>query len=456
MPAPKDNKAKESKTDKKKESSNSKNKASSKALGNASSKTKISSKQKQSSVEKSTNKTTNKTKIKNTKSSALKQTKPKEKSNSTVNKNFNDNSGQPNPQKEGLTLKKQFKKLWSLIKQFFRLDIVKLFLLGIFLLITIPVIFFFINRPKVQHDINYGITFSNKYSEELGLDWKETYIKILDDLGAKNLRLVAYWDDIESTNDRFDFSDLRWQLAEAEKRDVNVILVVGRKVPRWPECFEPQWWKELQSQELRSIELYEYVEQAAIALKDYDSIKMWQVENEPFFPFGICDPIYKDDILREIDIVRKVDDKERPILVQDSGEGGFWYPSYQMGDYLGISMYRKIWYDFWKVLLGRSIYFQYPLAHWTYKIKADLLRVPYQKIIVTELQAEPWGPGPNHTLSDEETNKSMSRNDFLSTISYAQKAGFKDLYLWGAEWWLWQKEVNNNPFYWDTAKALFN
>ena len=49
----------------------------------------------------------------------------------------------------------------------------------------------------------------------------------------------------------------------------------------------------------------------------------------------------------------------------------------------------------------------------------------------------------------------MSRTDFLETISYAQKTGFKDLYLWGAEWWLWEKQNNGNPFYWDTAKAIF-
>jgi hypothetical protein len=49
----------------------------------------------------------------------------------------------------------------------------------------------------------------------------------------------------------------------------------------------------------------------------------------------------------------------------------------------------------------------------------------------------------------------MSRTDFYATLSYAQNAGFKRLYLWGAEWWLWEKEKNNNPYFWDTAKALF-
>jgi hypothetical protein len=118
-------------------------------------------------------------------------------------------------------------------------------------------------------------------------------------------------------------------------------------------------------------------------------------------------------------------------------------------------MYRKVWYDFWHVFLGNFIYFKYPLAHWTYKIKADLTMVPHQNIIVTELQAEPWGPAVNSQLSLKEKNKTMSRHQFLDTISYAQKAGFKDYYFWGVEWWYWEKYVNNNPYFWDTAAALF-
>ena len=33
----------------------------------------------------------------------------------------------------------------------------------------------------MQKDINYGVTFSNRYAEDLGLDWRETYLAILDD-----------------------------------------------------------------------------------------------------------------------------------------------------------------------------------------------------------------------------------------------------------------------------------
>jgi hypothetical protein len=378
----------------------------------------------------------------------------------TVNskKNIVKTSGNENiTHKKSYWIKSEFKKALRLIKQFFSLKLVRILLVLLLIIVITPVVYFFINRPKVQKEINYGVTFSKKYAEEMGMDWKYVYIKALDDLQVKNLRLTVYWDETEPQNDKFNFDDIKWQLEEAKMREARVILTMGRKVPRWPECFEPQWWKDIENPEIKNIELYDFIEQTTLALKGYDNIFMWQVENEPFWPFGLCEEEFDTEtIKKEIAIVRHIDDKNRPILVQDSGEGGLWKDTYQLGDYLAISMYRKIWYDFWGLLLGRFVYFQYPLAHWTYKIKANLVGVPHEKIFVTELQAEPWGPGANHTLSPEERDKSMSRHDFMSTIIYAQKAGFKDLYLWGVEWWLWEKEVRGEPFYWDTAKAVFN
>lgn len=351
-------------------------------------------------------------------------------------------------------IQKQFDKAWRLLKKFFSIRVIQILLLVLFILAIGPLVLFYFIRPKVQHNINYGVTFSKKYAEQMGLDWRSSYIQILDDLGAKNLRLVAYWDDSERDKDSYNFDDIKWQLNEAEKRNLNVILTVGRKVPRYPECFEPEWWKEMGDEDLKRAELLEYLKVAVNELKGYNAVKMWQVENEPFWPFGECEKTDKETLTQEIKLVRSID-SSRPIIIQDSGEGGLWFETYSFGDYLGISMYRKIWYNFWNIFLGNFIYFQYPLSHWSYKVKATLMGVPMDKIYVTELQAEPWGPGSNHLLDEEEKNKTMSKTDFISTLSYAQKAGFKDLYFWGVEWWLFEKDVHNNPYFWDTAKALF-
>uniref|UniRef100_A0A7C4TLQ1 GH10 domain-containing protein n=1 Tax=candidate division WWE3 bacterium TaxID=2053526 RepID=A0A7C4TLQ1_UNCKA len=341
------------------------------------------------------------------------------------------------------------------IKDFFHLHIIRIILIILIVLVATPVILFIYYKPVPHKKINYGVTFSWKYAAEMGLDWKETYLQTLDDLQARNLRLVVYWEDTEPTKDNYDYSNIKWQLEEADKRNANVILSIGRKVPRYPECFEPKWWRGISSKDIRDQELYEYIKKTVTELKHHSSIKMWQVENEPFWPFGDCPYEFSlEEIKRETALVRDLD-PDRPILSQDSGEGGLWFKTYEIGDYLGISMYRKIWYDFWGIFGGRFVYFQYPLQNWTYAIKAGLVGVPIEKIIVTELQAEPWGPGLNSKLTQEEKDHTMSRNDFYATIDYAQRAGFKDLYLWGVEWWYWEKLNNNNPFFWDTAKALF-
>jgi hypothetical protein len=58
-------------------------------------------------------------------------------------------------------------------------------------------------------------------------------------------------------------------------------------------------------------------------------------------------------------------------------------------------------------------------------------------------------------MSKEEKDKTMSEEKFIDTLNYAQNAGFTEYYFWGVEWWLWEKEVKNNPFFWDITKALF-
>jgi len=97
--------------------------------------------------------------------------------------------------------------------------------------------------PRKQN-LKYGVTFSQKFSTELvGDDWRKNYLAILDDLKIKNLRLVAYWDILEPNENKFNFEDLDWQISEAEKRGAKIILAMGLKVPRWPECHIPEWVK---------------------------------------------------------------------------------------------------------------------------------------------------------------------------------------------------------------------
>ena len=78
-----------------------------------------------------------------------------------------------------------------------------------------------------------------------GLDWKETYLALLDDLKVKNLKIAAHWDLIEPQDGVYDFADLDWQLEQARLHNAKVMLAIGMKTPRWPECHVPEWAKNI-------------------------------------------------------------------------------------------------------------------------------------------------------------------------------------------------------------------
>ncbi|MDX9892953.1 MAG: hypothetical protein RB292_00875 [Patescibacteria group bacterium] len=296
----------------------------------------------------------------------------------------------------------------------------------------------------------FGVTFSNKYASSLGLDWRQSYLAILDDLAVSHLRLVAYWDEIEAAEDHFVFEDLDWQINQATERGRKIILVVGRRLPRWPECHDPNWLSDLSELAIQQQQL-EFVRETVNRYKDNAAITAWQVENEPLFNwFGECPKANKNFLKQEIDLVKSLD--TRPIIITDSGELNHWQAAAGMADWLGITMYRIVWNKY----LGFWDYFFVPSA--AYRWKADLTKYWHpglEKIMVTELQMEPWTLDKNMTdLTIEQQQRSFDLQRFNNNIAYVKSAGFDEVYLWGAEYWYWLKQ-QNHPEIWDQAKTLW-
>ncbi|PIP32050.1 hypothetical protein COX24_00315 [bacterium (Candidatus Gribaldobacteria) CG23_combo_of_CG06-09_8_20_14_all_37_87_8] len=303
----------------------------------------------------------------------------------------------------------------------------------------------FTNYGKQKQSFIYGTTYDPWYAMSLGLNWKTTYLEILDDLGVKYLRLSTFWDQIEPIRDQYYWNDFEWMLNEADKRGVRVIMAIGRKLPRWPECHDPSWLGELNEETLKQ-EQMEMLKKAVIKLKEHPSIEVWQVENEAFFPFGICPLADPRFVKKEIELVRSLD-PNRIIITSDSGEVGNWIIPGYLADKLAISMYRK-------VRLGWSGYVVWPVPAWYYRLKASLVGLDHNDVWGTELQAEPWAPGPLHLQTKEELEKTMSPKRLINNIQYAKKAGLERVYLWGVEWWAYEKE-RGNDWYWEYAKKLY-
>lgn len=287
-------------------------------------------------------------------------------------------------------------------------------------------------------NIQWGATFSPKFSRDLGLDWRKNYLALLDDLQLRRLRLIAYWDEIEPEDDHYNFQDLDWQMDEATKRSVGVILTIGQKVPRWPECFLPQWAKINEKLEMRD-ELLEYLKTVVERYKNHPALKIWQVENEPYFSFGECLKFDESLFQEEIKLV-KSNDSDHRVMVTESGEFGTWRRGLKYGDLLGVTMYRQVHHDKFGQLT-------YPLPAWFWRLKTILAK-PYA---VIEMQAEPWGQRLLPDLPIKNQLEILPPERFREYFDYARRTGFDQFYLWGAEWWYFMKESGHRE-YWETIR----
>ena len=304
-------------------------------------------------------------------------------------------------------------------------------------------------RNYSQSELEYGLTFSKKQAASLGFNWRKVYTSILDDLKVKKLRLPAYWNEIETNNNEFQWEEMDWMVEEAIKREAEIIMAIGGRLPRWPECHFPAWAEKLNPEE-RDKKILEYIDQVVNRYKGNAKIVAWQVENEPFLShFGDCPKLDKKLLDAEIALVRRLD--SRPIIITDSGELSLWLGAARRADIFGTTMYR----DTYSKLLNR--YIHYPINPGFFHFKKNIVRLfthPKDWIVI-ELQAEPWGPIPYQNLSEEEKSKTMNLQKFREILEFGRLAGFREFYLWGGEWWYWEKEVNNNPTLWNEAKKLF-
>lgn len=326
----------------------------------------------------------------------------------------------------------------------------------IFIISTIIAIYLLTKSSDLKPNLkdksfNYGVTFSPSAAQYLTEDFKKVYSEILDDLKVKNLRLPSYWDVLEPEQGKFDFSQTDYLIEEAGKKNAKIILAVGIKQPRWPECHIPDWAYELTVNE-RQQKALEMIKKVVERYKSNPTIEVWQVENEPLFWFGDgCDNPDLEFLRREVELVKKLDPK-RQILISDTGEWQFWKDTSKLSDILGISVYRKVF----NPVLG---YIYYPLPPQFYSLKSSFIKPIFapnnKKTIITELQAEPWLKGGFKDTPVKIQSQFFSTNELAGNLAFAQQTDIKDIYFWGVEWWYYMRE-KGYPGYWNFAKEVFN
>lgn len=306
-------------------------------------------------------------------------------------------------------------------------------------------------QKKQPEHIQYGMSFNTMYAQELGLDWKQVYDAFLHDLKVRHLRLAAHWPMVEPERGTYDFKELDYQIAEANKVGADIILAVGRRLPRWPECHVPDWAK-TDDWETQKKEILAMVEKVVTRYKDDPTITYWQVENEPFltvFAKEHCGDLDVAFLDKEIALVHELD-PTRPVLVTDSGNLGTWHAAYKRGDAFGTSVYVY----FWNPQLGQ---FRTVLPPWFYRAKDNLMGLLFgnKESMLIELSAEPWLLEPVADVPLETQYSRMDINKFNDILDYAQRTRFEKQYLWGGEWWYWLKQKGHDEM-WQRGKELFN
>jgi hypothetical protein len=296
----------------------------------------------------------------------------------------------------------------------------------------------------------FGVSFSAPYAESIGLDWREAYRALLDDLPVRHLRLSAYWNGVEPEEGRFDFADLDWQMDQAAETGASVVLGVGRKLPRWPECHEPAWVQNKTEAEKQQ-HILEMLRVVVERYRHHPALARWQLENEPLFDFGVCPPEDRDFLRQEEALLRSLD-AEHSILITDSGELISWLGAALFGDMVGTTMYRTVFSS----RTQKPFSYDYIFPAWLYRLKARTVKLFSGKdVLISELQGEPWGFKPLPEMTPAERAALLSPERLREMARFAARTQLTPAFWWGAEYWYWEK-VNGNPAYWETARTFFS
>lgn len=290
-----------------------------------------------------------------------------------------------------------------------------------------------------SHRAEYGFTFSSVYAESLGLNAQETLLASLSAFDPHTVRLPLYWNTVELSPGVYSWETTDALVADIEQTDAALIIAIGAKVPRWPECFIPEWVDILDREAYRAA-LLAYTAQAVERYAPV--VDVWQIENEPFFAFGECPDTDIDLLKEEIALVRGLD-PDAQVQMTVSGEQQMWGSVASLADRIGVSMYRKASHP----LLGS---FTLPVpASWYMLMRAPLFFS--HPVGVSELQMEPWFTSDPLSVPAHEAALLFTPRDALNNLAYARASGFLEVSFWGVEWWYYLQQQGYGEV-WDVMK----
>lgn len=300
--------------------------------------------------------------------------------------------------------------------------------------------------------MTFGVTFIPDYAQSLGVN-PEQNMKALLNIGVRQFRLTSYWSDVEPTKGSYDFSQLDWEFKLANQYHAKIILSVGLRQPRWPECHPPAWVNTAQPMQTWEPDLLSYMSKVINRYKHNQALEAWQLENEYFLKgFGACNNFSRSRLISEYSMLNKLDPTHTIIVGRSNNALGFPVGK-PTPDMYSISVYKRVW-----DAAVTHRYLEYPFPGWFYGFLAGVQEISQgRNMIIAELQAEAWPPHgqsiPQTSLAVQ--NESMNATRLKNRFSFAKSTGMKDAILWGSEYWYYRLVVLHDPSLWNVAKQEF-
>jgi len=311
----------------------------------------------------------------------------------------------------------------------------------------------------VQREIEpeFGFSFSYRHATFLGLDWQEAYLVLLEELKPKSVRLPVFWMEVEKEQGQFDFAVVDWQIEEAKKRDIPVVLELGYRSFHRPECYPPDWAKDLNQQEFAEA-VYAFLKEGTKHFSEYENIETWQVENEPLDVLRYwCRRLSPSFVAKEIEVVKANDPQDRPILLTFGGEiflRPYWRSLVSKIDIIGVSFYPRVWHKLVRRYISAYDQGIFSLRNISVE-RGEAIRLG-KRFWIIEFEAEPYGDKPITELTREEIEETATPaclQEYYEKIKNI--GGVERIYFWGVEWW-YKEKLEGRPEMWEKGKEFFS
>jgi hypothetical protein len=308
-----------------------------------------------------------------------------------------------------------------------------------------------------------GSTFSPLQCYYLDLDYKAAFNAICR-LGLDRIRLGAYWHEIEAQEHQYDFSTLDWLLDRCHEHNIEVVLALGLKVPRYPEFHFPQWVRDRyetgagatpidQRSPALAARSAQFLSRVVDHARSAPALKYWQVENEPFTQLEITGGrwLSPEFVQAAVQAVRSGLQPGQKILLtgaiqlpspQFPADNAAFQTSLPIADAVGFNVYTKVPAGNGGGYLEPGPGFWQQLGLWQQQLVAS-----GREAWIAEAQAEPWEAGHLVAL-DRPSYPSASPLQMQHLVGQLTDLGYGTVLLWGCEYWFWHKTQGRNQWWW--------